>query len=131
ASAGIEGSYGDERTNLPEHPHECRVGPAVDQRPAGVRGIEAQDHAHRRRFAGAVRAEEAGDVARPHLEGEVVDRHRLPVALRECVHLDHGTSSVPSRMSWHEGTERTGTAESGWPPDRGGGISPGVPGLPT
>ena len=37
------------------------------------RSVQSDDHAHGRRLAGAVRAEEAGHDAGPHCEGEIVD----------------------------------------------------------
>jgi hypothetical protein len=45
---------------------------------------ESDHHPHRRRLAGAVGPDEAGDVAGGHVEGQVVDGDPLAVLLGEC-----------------------------------------------
>ena len=56
---------------------------------------EAGEDAHRRRLAGAVRAEEAEDLAALDAEADVVDRRDAAVAFREVLDLDHvGTPIV-------------------------------------
>src|SRR5256885_2431280 len=57
---------------------------------ARARGNEAGDHAHRRRLARAVGAEEPQHLALSHLEGDAVDRALRPEGLAEILHLDHG-----------------------------------------
>ena len=54
-----------------------------------VGAVEAEDQPHRRRLAGAVGAEEAGDDPGLDREGEVVDGDLLAVTLAESVDLDH------------------------------------------
>ena len=65
-----------------------RVGPAVDERLAGVGVGEAEQQLHRRRLACAVRPDEPRDAAGPDGEREVVDRDRAAVALRQAAGLD-------------------------------------------
>ena len=51
--------------------------------------VETEHHPHRRRLAGAVGAEEAGDDAGLHGEGEVGNGGGVAVALGEFVDIDH------------------------------------------
>jgi hypothetical protein len=62
---------------------------AVDGGGARRGGVEAEDHPHRGRLAGAVRAEEAGDDAGADGEAEVVDGELLAVGLGEVGDFDH------------------------------------------
>ena len=50
---------------------------------------EAGQHAHRRRLAGAVRAEQAEDLAVAHRERQVVDGGQRPEVLASPIGLDH------------------------------------------
>ena len=52
---------------------EVLVAVFADERLARGRADEPEEHAHRRRLAGAVGAEESGDPRRLHRKGEVVD----------------------------------------------------------
>ena len=65
---------------------------------AAVRAGEAEDAAHRRRLAGAVRPEEADEPAGPDGERRAVEGDDAPVALREVLDLKHrgGQSSAGS-----------------------------------
>ena len=55
-----------------------------------VRGRHiARQNPHRRRLAGAVRAEEAENLAALDSEADVVDRRHFAVAFREVLNLDH------------------------------------------
>ena len=56
---------------------------------------ERREHLHRRRLAGAVRSEEAEDLARVDVEGDVVDGvSRAVVALGELVDVDHRATAL-------------------------------------
>ena len=65
------------------------VRPAVHERGARGRRHQAGDHAHRRRLAGAVRAEEAGHRAGLQRERDVVDDGPAAVLLGQSADLDH------------------------------------------
>jgi len=56
---------------------------AADQRRARRGSEVAGQHLHRRRLAGAVRAEEADDLAARHPEGDVIDGERRAVLLAQ------------------------------------------------
>ncbi|MCY1217946.1 hypothetical protein D9M72_298770 [compost metagenome] len=56
---------------------------------AAVRLFLAREHLEERRLAGAVRADDADDGARRHLEAEVVNQQAVAVALAHAVELDH------------------------------------------
>src|SRR6266513_707059 len=78
------------------------VRAAVDgDRPAGGGG-QSDDHAHRRRLAGAVRAEEAGDDTGPDRESEVADRDLRSVCLGQSACFDHVTKAAgpAARRQW-------------------------------
>ena len=59
------------------------------------RRVQAEDHAHRGGLAGAVRAEETGDHARPDREGQVVHGHLVAVALGQLGDFDHAPQRWP------------------------------------
>ena len=86
-----------DRADLPQGRRVIAIGLAVDRRRASRRAVEAEDHAHGRRLAGSVRAEEAGDHAGPHGEGELIDGELVAVGLREIAHFDHLVTPVGSR----------------------------------
>ncbi len=65
---------------------------------ARSRGIEAEDHPHRGRLAGAVRAQEAGDDAGLDGESEVVHREGVAVGLGEVGDVDH--ASIMKNERW-------------------------------
>ena len=89
AAAGVDGARLEHRADLVQRRLELVVAAPVGANRAGGRRIEPHDHAHGRRLAGAVGAEEAGDDARLHGEREVVDGQLLPVALAQVLDLDH------------------------------------------
>ena len=62
-----------QRADLVERPGKVVIVPSVDRDVAGVRRVKTHDHPHRRRLAGAVRAEEPRHDAGPHLKAELVD----------------------------------------------------------
>ena len=53
------------------------------------RPVEPEDQPHRRRLAGAVRPEEAGDDSGPDVEGQVVDGALVAVVLGQSARFDH------------------------------------------
>ena len=63
-AAGVNGLRVEERADLVERRAVLCVRLAVDRHAALARAVEPDDHAHRRRLARAVRAEEAGDLTR-------------------------------------------------------------------
>jgi hypothetical protein len=76
------------------------VRPAVDRDRPARRPVEAEDHAHRRRFAGAVGTEETGDRPRPYGEGQVIDGESVAVAFGEVLGFDHDVhDAVPERSA--------------------------------
>jgi len=69
-------------------------GVSVDANPTGAREADPRPDPDRRRLSGAVPADEAEDLARPHRQGEPSERRRpiRPESLRDRLELDgHGT----------------------------------------
>jgi hypothetical protein len=62
---------------------------ARDDRGARRRRQEAGDHLHRRRFAGAVRAEKAQNLAFRDREGHAIDRRQRAEFFDEMANLQH------------------------------------------
>ncbi len=62
---------------------ELSVAAAEDVRVAGRRFCEPQEQSQRRRLAGTIGAEKAGDGAPLEREGDAVDCRELPVAFRQ------------------------------------------------
>ncbi len=62
---------------------------------AGGRREKARDHLHRRRFAGAVRAEEPQHLAARHLERHAVDGQDRAEAPMQLAHVDHRVHAGP------------------------------------
>jgi hypothetical protein len=84
-----------DRPGVQQGPHDPQgraqllVAAAVDQGVAGGGPVKAEDHPHRGGLAGAVGTEEAGHLARLHLERQVVDGQGGAVPLGQPVQLDH------------------------------------------
>jgi hypothetical protein len=79
---------------------EARYGPAAIADRARVRAIEAADHVEGRRLAGAVRADQAADLALFHPEGEIAHRGETAEPLADAIQLEErhqpaGSSSRP------------------------------------
>jgi hypothetical protein len=89
AAAGVDRSGLEEGADVTKREAQVCVPSSVDGDPARRRRIEPDHHPHGGRLAGAVRAEEAGDLPFPDLEAEPVDGHGGPVALGDAVDLDH------------------------------------------
>jgi hypothetical protein len=85
-----------QRADRSQRVGQLAVRLAVEQDRAGARRIKARDHPHGGRFAGPVRAEEAGDPAGPDDEGGFVDRNRVAVALGKVPCLDRRSSFLSS-----------------------------------
>ena len=90
--AGVPGARIDQRPHPPHRPGQLAVGPAEHRRLSRGGPGQAEDAAHRRRLARAVRAEESGDPARLDGHGEVVDGDAGAVLLGQAVDLDHAPS---------------------------------------
>ena len=99
---GVDRSGIEQRAERSERRGVLGQRPAVDERRPRGGGIEPENHPHRGRLAGAVRAEEAGDDAGLDGECQVVDGGGLAVALGELVDLDHGAivrlADVPKHL---------------------------------
>src|SRR6185503_15473165 len=101
-AAGVHGAGFEQRTDLVQRRRVIAVVLAVDGHVPGGRRVEAEDQAHRRRLAGAVRPEEAGHDAGLDGEGEVVDGTLVPVVLRQVACLDHRSTVPLARAPIHE-----------------------------
>ena len=89
AAAAVHRLGVEQRAHLAGGVGELAEGVAADGGVARGRGVQAQNHAHRRRLAGAVGPQEAGDRARPYLERQVVHGRLGAIALRQADCLDH------------------------------------------
>ena len=77
--------------------------PAVEADISLVRRIETGDHIERRRFAGAVRADQADDLASVRVEGDAVERNDPSETSRDVVDLEQRQSAqYPNPMSRKE-----------------------------
>ncbi len=75
---------------------------AVELHRAGIRPLDAHDELHHRRFAGAVRADEAEDLAARDVEGDVLDGDEAAEALGEAADGEArgaGHSRSPARSA--------------------------------
>jgi hypothetical protein len=79
----------EQGTDLAGGVRQLAVRVAADRHLPGGGVVQAEDHAHRRRLAGAVGPQEAGDGPRPHLEGKVVHGCLRAIALSQADCLDH------------------------------------------
>ena len=90
AAAAVNGLGVEQRADLGQRGGRVDVRPAVDQRGSGSRPVQAEDHPHRRRLAGPVGTEEAGDDTRPDGGADAVDGELVAVSLGELLQFDHG-----------------------------------------
>jgi hypothetical protein len=86
---GVHGLRVEQHADFAQGRAEIDVVGTVDGDRAAGRAVEPDDQSHRRRLAGAVGPEEAGDDAGLHREADVVDGQLLPVTLRETYCFDH------------------------------------------
>ena len=98
----VHGLGVEQRTDLPGRVGQPAVREAADRHLAGRGVVQPQDHPHGRRLARAVGAQEAGDGAGPHLEGQVVHSGLVAVALGQADCFDHAPH--PSQGSGQRGT---------------------------
>src|SRR5262249_34667626 len=70
---------------------------------AGVQRGQAEDGAHRGRLAGTVRAEEAGDGPRLHVERHAIERAPPAVCAPESVDLQHAQPRYLERCACQHG----------------------------
>ena len=102
AQVGPAGAARMHRTGVEQGPDlaqrrsEVDVPLPVDGGDPGGGPVEADHHPHGGRLAGAVRAEEAGDLAGLDVEGQVVDGAHVAVLLGESSNADHGYPSTPA-----------------------------------
>jgi hypothetical protein len=92
-AAGVHRTCLEQRARLVQRRGELAVALAVEGGGARGRRVEAEDQAHRRRLARAVRAEEAGHDTGSDREGQIIDRPLRSVVLGEAGDLDHVTGS--------------------------------------
>ena len=84
--------------------------------PAAVGPEQPADHADRRRLAGAVRPEEADDLAFATLEVDVVDDRLVAEALGQPVHVDDRCAAA----AFMTRPRSVGATSTGWPSGRPG-----------
>ena len=85
----VHGLGVQQRADLAHRRRRIAIRAAADRHRPGGRAIQPEDEAQRGGLAGAVRAQEAVDHARNHLERQVVDGDRVAVALAQPARLDH------------------------------------------
>src|SRR5450755_3332796 len=95
---GVKARNLERRADRSDRVGERRERPAEDRRLARGRPRQAEQDTQRRRLAGAVRAQEPGHGASPHLEREAVYGSDIAVALAESGDADRAAASV----IWHE-----------------------------
>ena len=77
-----------------------RLAVCTEHRRAAARGThQIEQHADRRRLAGAIQAEESEDLTRRNIERDVAQRRHAPVPLRQTFepHGGHGFTSHVER----------------------------------
>jgi hypothetical protein len=79
----------EHRADLVQRGRDVAVGHAVHARRAARWSVQPEDHAHRGRLAGAIRAEKAGHDARSDHKAQVIDCDLFAVALCQMLDLDH------------------------------------------
>ena len=79
--AGMDRARVEKGTDLGEGRRQRPVRPAADRCRSCVGRVEPEHDAHRRGLPGPVGADEPGDLARAHREGEVLDRDSRAVPL--------------------------------------------------
>lgn len=93
----VHGLGVEQCADVPQRVLEVPVVLAVDPDVSARGVVQAEDHPHRGGLPGAVGPQEAGDDARPHTEGQLVDRRLLAVAFGQPREFDH---CVPPRRFW-------------------------------
>ena len=88
AAAGVQGAGIEQRADVPQGLAQGAVRLPLDQGATGIGRVKAKGHAHGGRLAGAVGADETGDLARPDREGEAIQGHGLAEAFAQVSHFD-------------------------------------------
>lgn len=101
AAAAVDLSGVEEGADVPQSARVLVEGDAADGGGAGGGRIQAEDHPQGGGLAGSVGAEESGDLARPHGEGQMVDGRLAAVALGEFVDFDHGIHTAGRTPAGH------------------------------
>src|SRR5213075_1862799 len=110
-----------EKANVLEGARDARSGDgmrgesperaSIEMKTAGIRRVHAGEQVEERGLAGAVRADQAEDLARGDGEGNVFQRLQAAEALGYAGHFDqraHGVCSVSSRLRTLEGRRPAG-----------------------
>ncbi|GHF69985.1 hypothetical protein GCM10010504_42900 [Streptomyces griseus] len=92
--AGVDGAGLQQGADLGEGRGVGGVGASVDGGAAAGRGVEAEQHAHRRGLSGSVGTEESGDRAGADGEVEVLDDGSVAVPFGESVCRDHAVDAT-------------------------------------
>src|SRR5690606_31849675 len=85
----------EQRPDRAQRVPQIAIAPAVDQRGAAGRRVQAEQDAQRAGLTGAVPAEETGDPAGPYGEADVVDGRLSAITFAEPRDFDH---RVPRRI---------------------------------
>ena len=83
---------------------------AADDAPSRGRRQQAAQHADGRGLAGAVAAEEAEDLAAPHVEADAIDGDELAEAARQIAHLDRAAVDASGQGPAPAAPRRAGRA---------------------
>src|ERR1039458_9506235 len=101
----LDGHVGKQRIGLKHHVHRPLVRRhaghvlAVDQYPAGTRGLESAEHAQQRGLTAAGCSQETKDLAFINLEAHLVDRFEITERLGDAfdLHIGAGSRIAPRR----------------------------------
>ena len=88
AAARLQRGGVQQRPDMAQRVPQARVRLAADQRGALVGGVQAEDHPHGGGFPGAVRADEAGHLARGDGERHPVQGQHRPEPLAQAADFD-------------------------------------------
>src|SRR5258705_3931076 len=109
-TAGLQRGGVKQRSDVAERAAQTRIGPAVDERGAGIRRVQAENYTHRRGFTRAIRADESGYLARGYLERHSVQRQRGPEPLSQLGYLNGGFHVRKAREAGMPRSSRRGAA---------------------
>src|SRR5262245_24178998 len=100
---GEEGVVLEDHADAPPVSGECGDSAALDPHLAAIERHEAGNAAERRRLAAARRPEKGEELARPHVEREVVERAHGTIVLADAPQLDVGYRISLFQRSVHAG----------------------------
>ena len=89
AATGMHRARVQQRADLVQRKSKAAVAAPADRHVARGRGIQADDHPHRRRLSAPVGTKKTGDLSPGYRKTEVVDGQDGAVALAQTVSLDH------------------------------------------